>query len=137
MKNFEDFNRELEDLEKKDESSELQKLRYLLRGSLSPAPSGQEQAWAWTRLQAQLATPTSNPGSFFWMRLAGWGALAVLSLFVGWTVLCHSEKQLTMRVDPLHAVPGLCAVAFHSSAAHADVVWVEGYTDMRANDPIP
>lgn len=137
MKNFEDFNRELESLDKGDASSELGQLTKSLRAGLSPAPSEQEQVWAWTRLQARLATQAPHPGSFFWMRMVGWGSLAVLSLLVGWTVWNRPESQFMVQVDPFHEAPGLCAVAFHSPEAHADVVWVEGYSDMQENEPIP
>jgi|GEM_PF-5031045 len=137
MTNFEDFTRELEgEDEGKTSGSGLAGLRDLLRKGLSPEPSGQEQAWAWTRLQARLATPELIPGSFLWMRLAGWGAMAGLALVVGWATLGHPKDRLTVQVDPFHEEPSLYAVAFHSSEAHADVVWVGGYSDMQANDPI-
>lgn len=133
MKNFKEFKNQLEKLDA-NESSDLSALQKALKNGSNDSPSEQEQRWAWSRLEAYMATPEPEPASFFWLRFSGWGALASLALLILVSIALSPETlrpPVVLNVDST-----MNAVAFHSPEAQADVIWVNGYEYMSDGVPI-
>lgn len=164
MKNSEMFEKELEELDRMPErQAELARLRDQLRKvAAQDGASGQEQAWAWTRLQARLREEREAEAAG-WLPYFKWAALGAIGLFMvslfvrfqtdppGLAVASLSEPALAQpaalsapvpsieeRRLPTVAManPDVHAVSFHSSEAAADVIWATGYTYLPASfDP--
>ncbi|NJK92320.1 MAG: hypothetical protein HC904_11070 [Blastochloris sp.] len=125
MKNLETFEQELSAAERGESGgAEIAALRSTLANlATEQERSGQQQAWAWTRLREELRQP-EKPGLMTWLLrpMVLGGALAVLGLLVVAGLRLGGDGQdLWVNVTN----PSLHAQTFKSG--EAEVIWVTGY----------
>ncbi|MFH1067496.1 MAG: hypothetical protein V1746_06310 [bacterium] len=118
-----------------DERETLELREKLRELAVEQLPGAQEQRWAWMRLEARLLAPKDASRLFFpFLRLAGWGVVAVLALGLG----ASFWKNGIMERPPIIASmsPSINVVTFHAKEVNADVIWATGYDYLPASSQI-
>lgn len=136
MKNYDEFERMLEESDKipapapEQSESALLRLRQDLKSATSDLHnrSAFHQTAAWTRLETRIHEKNSG---FSFGKFLSYGSTAAAAVVVTMVLMSGGDSGEGLP-QISNAQPGIYATPFYSEDAEADVIWAEGYQYIPA-----